>query len=201
MDPDGRTIWDVIDVAFAAMSVKDLVEEPSWENAGWATLDVAAIFPIVPSSGWFRRGADAASDAAKKIGTLTDIGIVGFQTFRAFKKAMGPAGPGMVWHHIVEQNKIGQFAATAVHSTQNIVRLPTAVHLRVNAIFSSIQKFTGGKVLREWLIGKSWEEQVYYGELAIEEAIKQMTAAERRALQKERGAEHLRDVLWEAAEN
>lgn len=38
------------------------------------------------------------------------IGI-GYSSFSAFKKAMGPAGPGKTWHHIVEQtpNNLSRF--------------------------------------------------------------------------------------------
>lgn len=110
VDPDGGTLWDIIDVAFAAMSVKDLVEEPSWENAGWATLDVAAIFPIVPSSGWFRRGADAASDAGKLLGlgndaaNLVDRGRAAAEKLQQWAGKVSKGAERVESHHMLPQS-------------------------------------------------------------------------------------------------
>jgi len=86
-----------------------------------------------------------------------------FKSFSAFKRAAGPAGAGKQWHHIVEQNKIGQFGAQRIHSTTNIVAVPVRVHTRISAHYSSKLDFTGGKTVREWLRGKSFEEQFQYG--------------------------------------
>ncbi len=64
VDPDGRTPWDVLDIGFAIWSISDFVQNPTWANAGWAALDVtAAALPIAPSSGYFRRGAQATDQA------------------------------------------------------------------------------------------------------------------------------------------
>lgn len=62
--------WDVIDVIMAGMSWADLLKQPSWGNFAWAVLDTAAIVPLVPSSGWIRRGnkvVGVTDDALKKL--------------------------------------------------------------------------------------------------------------------------------------
>lgn len=64
VDPDGKTPWDILDIGFAIWSVADFVQNPTWANFGWAALDVtAAALPIAPSSGYFRRGAQATDTA------------------------------------------------------------------------------------------------------------------------------------------
>lgn len=48
-------------------------------------------------------------------------GSQSFKSFSAFKKAMGPAGKGKAWHHIVEQNpaNIARFEPEAIHKLKN----------------------------------------------------------------------------------
>ncbi len=61
-DPDGKTPWDILDIAFAVMSVKDAIKNPTWSNIGWAIADVGALAPLVPSTRGFRMGLDAISN-------------------------------------------------------------------------------------------------------------------------------------------
>ena len=56
IDPSGNTPWDIIDIAFAAWSWSDFVNKPSFHNLGWALLDTAALAPLIPSTGYLRRG-------------------------------------------------------------------------------------------------------------------------------------------------
>lgn len=107
----------------------------------------------------FRTGA-AAYDAA-----ITG-GKVAKQTFKSFdelKRFLGPAAPGHAWHHIVEQSKMGEFAVDAIQSADNVIELPTHIHIRVSAYYSSIRAISAPKTVREWLRGKSWEEQYQFG--------------------------------------
>lgn len=68
-DPDGKTPWDILDIAFAVMSVKDAIQDPSASNIFWASVDVlAAAAPIVPSS----RGARMALNAIDAVDDVTD---------------------------------------------------------------------------------------------------------------------------------
>jgi RHS repeat-associated protein len=76
VDPDGKTPWDIADIGFALWSVADFVKNPSWSGLGWATVDVVgAALPVVPTSGYFRRGAQAAEagmDAARGVDKAVD---------------------------------------------------------------------------------------------------------------------------------
>lgn len=58
-----------------------------------------------------------------------------FRSARELKQYLGPAGAGREWHHIVEQRLAGRegFPAELIHSTDNIISLPTEVHRRINA--------------------------------------------------------------------
>lgn len=89
----------------------------------------------------------------------------GFRSFGAFKRAMGPAGEGMQWHHVVEQTpgSVARFGREALHNTGNVVRLDTAVHRQVSGYYSSIQPFTGGQTVRQWLSTQSFEAQMQFG--------------------------------------
>jgi len=90
---------------------------------------------------------------------------VGFRSFRAFKSAEGAAGPGMEWHHIVEQTpgNISRFGKYLINSEGNLMRLNRAEHARVSAFYSSKQAFTNGETVRKWLSGQSFEKQLSFG--------------------------------------
>ena len=83
----------------------------------------------------------------------------GFRSFSAFKRAMGLAGPGRVWHHLVEQNRVVQFAAKTIHSVKNVVSIPRKVNQKIADYYSSKRWFTNGKTVRAWLRGKPFKEQ------------------------------------------
>jgi hypothetical protein len=54
----------------------------------------------------------------------------------------------------------------AIHSTDNVVRVPTSVHLGKNSIsayYSSITPFTKGQTVRQWLSTQSFEAQREFG--------------------------------------
>lgn len=88
-----------------------------------------------------------------------------FKSMRDFKKAMGSAGEGKNWHHIVEQTpgNVERFGPEALHNTENVMAVETDVHVKISAYYSSKQKFTGGIVVREWLRTQSYAEQRAFG--------------------------------------
>jgi hypothetical protein len=123
-------------------------------------LGVAALVPGIPNVNALRRGvmaADRAVDAGR-----------GFSSFGAFKRAMGSAGEGRQWHHIVEQNQVGRFGAQSIHNTDNLVSLPRGVHEQVSAFYSSKQPFTGNLTVRQWLRNQSFDEQTRFGQQVID---------------------------------
>jgi hypothetical protein len=93
---------------------------------------------------------------------------IGFKSFSAFKRAMGSAGKGRHWHHIVEANRAGRFGAEAVHNAKNVVLLPSKIHNKISGYYSSkIPGLTGGKTVRQWLSSKSFEFQYKFGQKII----------------------------------
>lgn len=94
-------------------------------------------------------------------------------SFSGFRSAMGPAGPGKQWHHIVERTpgNVKRFGGEALHNTENITALGEGLHADVSAFYSSIREgITGSSSLtiRQWLSTQSYEAQYQFGLKAIE---------------------------------
>ena len=90
----------------------------------------------------------------------------GFETFADLKKAIGPAGEGKHWHHIVEQSQIVKsgFSAQQVHNTSNIIAVDATTHAKITGYYNTKTfDFTGGLSVREWLVGQSYEYQYEFG--------------------------------------
>src|SRR5260370_11641879 len=118
---------------------------------GQAALSLAFALPVIG-----QLGEDAA------------VGVKGFRTFEAFKKAY-PAAEGMQWHHIVGQtaNNIERFGPEAIHNTENLIQVPKDLHIgegSISAYYSSKQAFTEGMTVRDWLATQSFEEQRDFGQ-------------------------------------
>jgi hypothetical protein len=91
----------------------------------------------------------------------------GFPSYQAYRHAYGPAGSGFAWHHIVEQTpNAGNFPAQILHNPGNIIPLPHgagSIHARISGYYSSIQPFTGGQTVRQWLSTQPFNEQYQFG--------------------------------------
>jgi hypothetical protein len=105
------------------------------------------------------------SQASARAGAVVSKTYRAFKSFRAFKRAMGSAGEGKNWHHVVEQHagNVKRFGAEALHNTENVIKVETAVHTEISAFYSSSQPELGGMVVREWLRTQSYEQQRAYG--------------------------------------
>ena len=76
-DPSGH-LWETLfDIGSLAWSTWDLITNPSWENAGWFTLDVLGLaIPFIPSPGalkavkWLNRGENLV-DGLRTTKTVT----------------------------------------------------------------------------------------------------------------------------------
>jgi hypothetical protein len=120
--------------------------------------------------------APGAVAMAARGGTSTSAqapGVRSWKSHSGFAKAMGKAGPGKEWHHIVEQTpgNVQRFGPEAVHNTQNVVPLDKALHTRVSAFYSAIRfRITGSGTLtvRKWLSTQSYSAQRDFGLLAIQ---------------------------------
>ena len=89
----------------------------------------------------------------------------GFETFDQLKKEIGSPGEGKEWHHIVEQCQMKKsgFTTQMIQNTGNIISISKGTHRAISGYYSSIQPFTGGVTVRNWLAGQSFEAQYEFG--------------------------------------
>ena len=117
-----------------------------------ATRDANTQEGVVP--GWMV-GPAAAEGAGARV----------FGSFSSLKRALGAAGEGKQWHHIVGQtfgNTI-RFGPRAIQSSDNLIAVEESVHRQISAFYSSKAEFAGGKTVREWLSSQSYEAQKEFG--------------------------------------
>jgi hypothetical protein len=133
------------------------------EERGRQLSDILRIAQLIAKRG--RSGSPAGVRGATPAGATS-----GFSSFSSFKRAMGPAGAGKEWHHIVEQTSgnIEKFGAEAVHNTSNVMRLDAEVHRRISGYYSSEDfNIHGDLTVRQWLSTQSFEAQTQFGLKAI----------------------------------
>jgi anti-sigma factor RsiW len=100
-------------------------------------------------------------------------GFRSWGSFNGLKSALGSAGNGKHWHHIVEQTEsnIQRFGPHAIHNTENVIPLEEALHTRLSAFYSRKNLSVTGSTdltVRQWLSMQSYEAQRKFGLLAIE---------------------------------
>jgi hypothetical protein len=114
----------------------------------------------------------AGGNPAPGRGRLLPNGHRAWGSYSGFKSAMGAAGTGREWHHIVEQTpgNVKRFGGEALHNTENVIALDKALHEKVSAFYSSVQWgiTKSGLTVRQWLGLQSYEAQREFGLLAIE---------------------------------
>jgi hypothetical protein len=95
---------------------------------------------------------------------------VSFPSYKEFckvdiEKRFRRAGDGLEYHHIVEQGGDNEdnIPPEQLHSTDNIIKLPTIVHEAITAEYTTPQDEYGGMTLREYLRGKPYEVQYEEG--------------------------------------
>jgi hypothetical protein len=69
-----------------------------------------------------------------------------WESHRGLTKALGSAGKGKQWHHIVEQTpgNIARFGPEAIHNTENVIPINEGIHRAISGYYSSSRSFTGG---------------------------------------------------------
>lgn len=122
--------------------------------------------------------AAAVAVAAQSMegGAAVEISTAAFKSWGSFsglKSALGSAGAGKNWHHVVEQTpgNVEQFGAHAIHNTENVIPLEQPLHSRVSAFYSSIrERITGSPSLtvRQWLSTQSYQAQRQFGLKTVE---------------------------------
>lgn len=89
----------------------------------------------------------------------------GFDTYRQLKNEIGSPGAGNEWHHIVEQSQISKsgFSPQMIQNTNNIISISKTTHRAISGYYSSVQPFTNGMIVRNWLAGQSFNAQYEFG--------------------------------------
>jgi hypothetical protein len=118
-------------------------------------------------------GSPASGGPAPGRGKLLPNGHRAWGSFGGFKSAMGAAGPGKEWHHIVEQTpgNVKRFGGEALHNTENVIALDKKLHDKVSAFYSGIRLVvtrSSKLTVRQWLGTQSYEAQREFGLLAME---------------------------------
>ena len=119
----------------------------------------------------------AQSIAGAGFSTGTNTAFRSWGSSSGLKSALGPAGEGRQWHHIVEQTpgNVQHFGPHALHNTENVIPLDQSLHVRISVLYSSIRwNITGSNSLtvRQWLSTQPCETQRKFGLLAIENVTK-----------------------------
>ncbi|NVJ15705.1 hypothetical protein [Myxococcus sp. AM010] len=120
--------------------------------------------------------ATAVAMTARGVRGAAGVSPAGFRSWGSFsglKRALGAAGPGKQWHHIVEQTpgNVERFGSRALHNTENVIPLEEGLHTQVSAFYSrKILRITGSRDLtvRQWLSTQSYEAQRAFGSQAIQ---------------------------------
>ena len=176
---DEGTFWDIaLDVVFTIGSVINVIQNPTSGKA-WAALGIDIIcmaVPFVLGGGTALRVASKVDDvvdadrAVNQVDNIVDAGQTvskgkGFNSYNSLKKYIGSPGIGNEWHHIVEQSQINKsgFEVESIQNTCNIISIDRKTHRAISGYYSSIQPFTDGKIVRNWLAGQSYDAQYQFG--------------------------------------
>lgn len=149
--PEGDEVISALVKVIPASAVDDMVS--SIKNGdSIAKADYDELYKIVKAAG---KNTDELTKVTK------------FKSFKSLKAYLGNAGEGKQWHHIVEQCQAkstrSKFDISDINSVENVIATPNEVHKEISRYYSSKQDFTDGKRFRDWLNGKSFDEQMEYG--------------------------------------
>ena len=180
VDPTGESvvltcvILGAVVGAVAGGTVGGLVSFDRYGEVKWQWITGGIVLGGVSGSliGW---GAGAVVAKLGTIGVATNImngGGAAFASFDQLKRFLGSPGTGNQWHHIVEQcqtysNRAG-FSVKWVQNTNNVVPISKEIHEKISSYYSSIQNFTNGLTVRNWLNSKSFIEQYEFGIKVLE---------------------------------
>lgn len=126
----------------------------------------SAVVALTPGAAWATTNAMVGGRGGG--GTVPPKGRVWFKSHQALVNALGSAGKGKEWHHIVEQHlgNMNRFGPERIHTPENVVSLDRQLHLEINRHYSRIlPDITNSETLtiREWLSTQSFEQQRAYG--------------------------------------
>jgi RHS repeat-associated protein len=172
VDPNGENFLSVSLTLNVALTTINTIAtlQTGGVNAAIGSLLIDAATGAIPGSSAFKllrtfgnlaRAGRVAITGRKSFEALAR----GYKSFKAFKRAAGPAGAGLEWHHIIEQHaaNVARFGAEAIHSAGNLIRVPEQIHRRISGYYGSKDFFTGGLKVRDWLKIQAEEEQLEFG--------------------------------------
>lgn len=119
---------------------------------------------VLPANALAMASGGPSTPSTGKVGRVLPNGHRAFNSFDDFKDALGAAGEGKEWHHIVEQRQanLTRFGPEALHNTENVIRLDANIHRQISAWYST--KPQGwNQTIRQWLGEQSFEAQRQYG--------------------------------------
>jgi RHS repeat-associated protein len=160
----GGDVWETaFDIASLCLSVAELVTNPAdpWNWIGVAG-DVVDLVPFVTGAGEVTRAIKLSTNV---LGKTDEIVEVGCSSYRKLKKGIGSAGVGKEWHHLVEQSQIkkSKVSSNLIQNKLNIISIDKSTHRKISGFYSSRQKKANGLTVRNWLSGKSYQEQFLFG--------------------------------------
>ncbi len=106
--------------------------------------------------------AMAAQNSRGTAAGVSPAGVRSWGSFSGLKSALGSAGQGKQWHHIVEQTpgNVERFGPRALHNTENVIAIDEGIHRQISAYYSSKDPLlSGGQTVRQWLSGQSFLAQ------------------------------------------
>ncbi|GAP68173.1 protein containing RHS repeat-associated core domain [Bacteroidales bacterium 6E] len=136
---------------------------PKWWDKASGRIDYSPFDPIDLVT-----GAVAAKWAVSGTKIAATEGTQSFKSFSAFKKAMGSAGSGKHWHHIIEQHadNVAMFGQEAIQNTDNIIKIPGgfkgALHSQVTGHYNSLMPGTN-MLVRDYVKTLPYNQQYQYG--------------------------------------
>ena len=132
-------------------------------------LTILAAVPLVKVQAKLTEGLVKVEQAVLKAVSSVDP-AKGFESFSQAKKALGPAGEGNQWHHIVEQSQTkttrAGFPSQLVQNPDNLVALDKTTHKQISALYSSKQPGTPMTV-RDYLNTQTFDQQYSFGMKAL----------------------------------
>jgi hypothetical protein len=193
-DQDGRDAYYHNEAIVRSIIADNLAEESGYGGPGSAAADmqesasdaaskigrsgtsliVEGALQTAGSALTFGGGPAVIVGAERAFGGIGGVASkgVGYGSFNELKAALGPAGPGNVWHHIVEQCQANcarsGFAPQLINSTKNVVSIPKQVNQALADYYSTVQQFTNKKTVRDWLSKKSFREQYQFGQRELQ---------------------------------
>ncbi len=112
-------------------------------------------------------GSSGVNNSNANVNTLNNLPAnKGYSSFKSLKNAIGSAGKGKDWHHIVEQSQIERsgFTAQQIHNTSNMFAVDKSIHTKITGYYNTVRfEWTYGLSVRDWLAGQSFEFQFEFG--------------------------------------